>query len=99
MNSFKLNLNNIPVDSAKEFDYDNRSIFVVRTKKGFYAYENRCPHRGTPLNWLPDKFLTFDNELIQCATHGAQFRIEDGFCVWGPCEGDCLEKVKIHGTN
>lgn len=26
-----------------------------------------------------------------CATHGAIFRVEDGVCLAGPCQGDQLE--------
>ena len=35
-----------------------------------------------------------DNTLIQCSKHGALFRMEDGFCVEGPCEGESLKKLR-----
>ena len=70
-------------------------IFVVRTQKSVYAYRNSCPHTGGPLDWVPDRFLNLDGDLIQCATHDALFRIEDGVCVKGPCAGRSLSAVPV----
>jgi nitrite reductase/ring-hydroxylating ferredoxin subunit len=44
---------------------------------------------------MPDRFLSADGSHIICATHGAEFRISDGECVYGPCMGDRLEAVMI----
>jgi nitrite reductase/ring-hydroxylating ferredoxin subunit len=68
-------------------------IFVVRQGEHVYGYLNRCPHTRGPLDWLPDQFLDLACEYIQCATHGALFRIADGLCVYGPCAGDRLTPV------
>ena len=59
------------------------------------VYVNACPHIGTPLDWVPDRFLSADGSRIVCATHGAEFAIADGECLRGPCLGDRLEPVKI----
>jgi nitrite reductase/ring-hydroxylating ferredoxin subunit len=59
------------------------------------AYRNSCPHTGGPLDWVPDQFLNLDGDLIQCATHDALFRIEDGVCVKGPCVGRSLTAVPV----
>jgi nitrite reductase/ring-hydroxylating ferredoxin subunit len=37
------------------------------------------------------RYLTRDNRRILCGGHGALFRIDDGRCTAGPCEGDFLE--------
>lgn len=71
------------------------SIAVIRMKGQVYAYVNRCPHTGAPLNWLPDQFLDYSGTLIQCSLHGAQFRPEDGYCTWGPCQGRSLEVIPV----
>jgi nitrite reductase/ring-hydroxylating ferredoxin subunit len=68
-------------------------LFVVRRGEQVFVYVNSCPHIGTPLDWAPDRFLTADGTHIVCATHGAEFRIENGECVAGPCIGDHLETV------
>lgn len=58
-----------------------------------YSYLNRCPHTGVNLDWLTNQFLDNNNEYIQCATHGALFNIEDGYCLRGPCVGDRLQII------
>jgi nitrite reductase/ring-hydroxylating ferredoxin subunit len=68
-------------------------ILVVRRGDHAYGYLNSCPHTGGPLDWEPDQFLDPAREYIQCATHGALFRIADGVCVYGPCAGDRLTPV------
>ena len=72
-----------------------RNVFVVRKDGKVYGYWNSCPHTGTPLEWLPDQFLDADQELIMCSTHGAEFRIEDGFCVSGPCVNQSLVRLSL----
>ena len=78
-----------------ELDGRATEIFVVRKGNEVFAYRNRCPHTGSPLDWLPDQFLDLDKAYIQCATHDARFRIEDGKCVSGPCHGDSLQPLSV----
>lgn len=78
---------------AKEVAAGDEQLFLVRKDDQLYLYRNICPHLGTPLNWEEDQFLDPDGALIQCATHGALFRIEDGFCLAGPCMGAHLPAV------
>jgi nitrite reductase/ring-hydroxylating ferredoxin subunit len=72
-----------------------REIFVMRKGGRVWGYVNRCPHAGIPLDWQPDQFLDPSKTLIQCATHGALFGIEDGLCVAGPCKGKALAPVAV----
>jgi nitrite reductase/ring-hydroxylating ferredoxin subunit len=83
---------------GREFDVrpdGYAKLFLVRRGDEVFAYLNRCPHRGTPLNWVPDQFLDRERNHILCATHGALFRLEDGHCLAGPCAGDALDPVEI----
>ncbi len=64
--------------------------FVVRRGDDVRGYIDRCPHAGMPLALMGDRFLTRENDLILCSSHGALFRIDDGLCVAGPCEGRTL---------
>ena len=70
-------------------------ILVVRRDNRVFGYINRCPHTGGPLDWMPDQFLSIDKCHIQCATHAALFRLDDGMCVAGPCAGDRLTPVPL----
>lgn len=70
-------------------------VIVARQGEQVFVYRNRCPHRGTPLDWMPDRFLDAAGEHLICATHGALFRIEDGVCIAGPCAGEGLEALAV----
>lgn len=70
-------------------------ILLINHQGEIYGYLNRCPHTGVNLDWMPDQFMDQTGELIQCSTHGAQFRIADGLCVYGPCSGDALTPVSL----
>jgi len=72
-----------------------REIVVVRRLGHVFAYENACPHIGTPLDFLPDRFLTQDGRHLLCSTHGALFEIATGFCIHGPCRGRSLKPVPV----
>lgn len=75
---------------SRGFLLNGINLLAVRREGQVYAYINRCPHRGIPLEWQPDQFLDHSQSLIQCATHGALFLIESGECVAGPCSGQSL---------
>ena len=70
-----------------------RDIVLIRKHGTLHAYVNSCPHQLTPLETFPDKFLNEDGSLLVCSTHGARFRVEDGFCVSGPCQGKNLSAI------
>ncbi len=70
-------------------------LFAVRRGETIHAYVNACPHLGLPLEPLPHRFLDGPRRHVVCCAHGARFRVEDGFCVSGPCAGDSLESVPI----
>jgi len=70
-------------------------IFIVRKDNQVYGYINTCPHAQAPLEWNPDDFLDDKKEMILCAMHGAEFSIEEGACLGGPCNGAGLETIEI----
>lgn len=70
-------------------------LLLVRVRDRVYAYRNRCPHTGAPMEWQPDVFLDRSASHIQCGLHGALFRIHDGHCIFGPCAGRTLEAVRV----
>ncbi|MEH6577422.1 MAG: Rieske (2Fe-2S) protein [Amphritea sp.] len=86
-------LNDIAENTTKGFELAERKLFAVRQEGEIYLYENRCPHRGIPLEWMPDTFLDADKQFIQCSTHGALFKIDSGLCIAGPCNGDNLRPI------
>lgn len=89
----------MPARGARGFRFGSgaelRAVLVVRQDDALYAYVNSCPHLGTPLDFLPDRFLDRDGRHLLCSTHGARFRIADGFCIEGPCAGKSLERIAL----
>ena len=92
-------LDELPEGRSKGFALDPNAhyadILVVRARTGIYAYRNRCPHTGAPMEWEPDQFLDYTGTLIQCGIHGALFRLEDGYCVSGPCVRQSLRRIAV----
>lgn len=55
---------------------DGSDIIVVRTWRGLYAIENRCPHAGAPLH---DSRV--HRQKLTCLWHGYSFSLESGNCL------------------
>ncbi len=55
-----------------------REILVLRTDRGVYALDARCPHAGNPLS---EAELLGDT--LVCAFHGWRFDLETGACLLG----------------
>lgn len=96
-------LDSIPDPGAREAVIDGPdgpvAVFVVRKGDVVRAYVNRCPHLGVPLNWKPDGFLDPAGQTIVCAMHAAVFRIDDGLCEGGPCQGRSLRALTVGFRN
>jgi len=98
-------INDIDIGDAKGFLIElpgyaaKQDIFVVRNQRGIFAYKNQCPHTLVNLNWQQDQFLNYDKVYIQCSMHGALFQIHDGFCIWGPCQGQSLRRLNTKIDN
>ena len=89
----------IPEGEARGFELPQGKVFVVRKQDRLHIYLNRCPHLGIELEWVEDQFLSSDATLIQCSTHGALFRTNDGYCVRGPCAGASLVSIPLKIEN
>ena len=70
-------------------------LFAVRQGDQVLVYVNSCPHIGTPLDFVADRFFTRNGKHLLCGTHGALFRPEDGLCIAGPCLGRRLFRAEI----
>lgn len=88
-------IENLPHAHGREFSLGQNAVLVVNWHGEFYAYLNRCPHAGWPLNLQPDQFFNVDKSLLQCSNHMAMFSPETGLCVAGPCAGGHLTPVDI----
>jgi len=95
-------LSSIPENGSKGLTLrlPDRELKVIAVRRGgtVRCYYNICPHTGVNLDWQADQFLDESGTLIQCATHGALFRIEDGYCIAGPCAGESLRSLAVRIT-
>lgn len=92
-------LDEIPDGQARGFgtrDSTQRSLFAVRRGERAFVYINECPHAGAELEFAQDRFLSSDGERIICFAHNAQFGVETGACIGGPCSGQALQAVPVH---
>lgn len=92
-------LDSIPDGAARGVTVERggarHELILVRRGARVLAYVNACPHLGTPLETFPDKFLDHTGTRLMCSTHGASFRIEDGYCLRGPCLGRSLVAAPV----
>lgn len=99
MNELLCNTSEISDPGAKGFEIDvgdkTLAFFIVKKHGEVFGYINKCPHVGINLEWRPDDFLNIDKSLIQCSVHGAEFIIETGHCIAGPCHGKMLSTVEL----
>lgn len=59
------------------------------------AYYNQCAHMQLELDWSPGLFFDNENRYLMCATHGALFDPDTGWCLSGPCAGDALVALPV----
>lgn len=74
---------------------ERRDLLLLHHGGAVRAYENTCPHQGTPLEGPAGRFFDKEGKLLVCSTHGARFRPKDGHCVSGPCAGRGLTPVAV----
>jgi len=86
-------LQRLPEGGVQRVDIDRASLVAIVRDGILHCYLNRCPHRGTELDWIPGRFLDPAGQHLQCATHGALFDMVSGVCIAGPCHGEALERV------
>lgn len=71
--------------------YVNQDIVCV--------YKNECKH--LPIMLTASSGAVANVELydgvenIRCSTHGARYRLTDGLCTEGPCEGTTLDQFTV----
>lgn len=89
----------LPDGSSRGFDPGRSgqdTLLLVRRGEQVYAYADACPHHGTPMAWRKDAYLNAAHDRIVCHAHGAQFDIETGECLLGPCLGQRLRPIPLH---
>ena len=98
-----MHLADLPDGATREFILGGGdwppSGFAVRLGDDVHAWFNRCPHALRPLNYMPDRFITPERGLVQCAAHGALFEKDTGLCIAGPCVDESLRRIAVRVTD
>lgn len=93
-------VSNVPTDSTFLFTLrdtdtsEEKEAILTRVDGEITAWLNYCQHL---IHIRLDKGTggLLRNGEIVCTNHGAHFRITDGYCTYGPCEGAYLTKVSV----
>lgn len=72
------------------------AVVVLDDQEQPHAYLNLCRHLPIPLDAGSRSFVVRGE--LQCATHGARYRLNDGMCVSGPCRGAALFRLPVEIT-
>lgn len=93
----ELELDDVPPDSTvvvtvETPEGDVEELVLVRVDGGVRAYVNRCQH-WTDVRLDDGDGAYLRNGEMVCEKHGAMFRVSDGECTIGPCEGATLPSV------
>ena len=73
--------------------------FIVRYRGKVQGYLNRCAHVSVELDAQPGEFFDVAGLYLVCATHGAAYVPETGYCIGGPCKGLRLTKLAVAEHN
>ena len=71
------------------------SVMLYKKDDKYLAFKNFCPHQGRRMDYAAGNFLVADSGNIVCPAHGAEFSIDDGLCITGPCQGKSLESIQL----
>ena len=79
----------VPNFGKKVVSVSGKEILLVNFKGKIYAFENECPHQGSPLTAA----IVKDGSL-SCPRHGYRFNLNDGHCAEHP--GFVLTTFPVH---
>ncbi|HEY7261735.1 MAG TPA: Rieske (2Fe-2S) protein [Trebonia sp.] len=68
----------IPNGRGKLWRHGDKRIALMRTDRGVYAADNRCPHQGYALVQGD-----VSGDVLTCAWHNWKFQLTDGQCLFG----------------
>jgi nitrite reductase (NADH) small subunit len=82
----------LPVGRSKTVNVGGQTVALYHTARGFFASDDRCPHRGGP---LAEGDLIGDE--IVCPWHLWGFNLETGLCPGNPEISVTMHEVKVDG--
>ncbi|MEA2370868.1 MAG: nitrite reductase small subunit [Solirubrobacteraceae bacterium] len=80
-------VNDVPLGEGRAVEIDGRRVAVFQTRNGWYALDQRCPHKGGPLT---DGIVA--DGCVTCPLHDRRFDL-----ATGRCHGDDLQ-VRVYAV-
>ena len=84
-------VDDVPLGEGRAVEVDGRRIAVFQTRTGWFALDQRCPHRGGPLT---DGILA--DGCVICPLHDRRFDLATGHCVTDPPMRVVAYRVELH---
>ena len=88
-------LDDVPDLGAIVADAGGVSLILTRRGQAVRAFLNRCTHAAYPLQRADGRMLVQEGRFLVCGVHGASYRLDDGACAGGPCNGKGLTAVAV----
>ena len=82
-------------NTSRSVAVDGRDLILADHDGQLFAYANNCPHARETLDPMGGSISSADGRLLRCQRHGAEFLVETGECVSGPCLGETLTVVAV----
>lgn len=73
---YVIDLNDLKKTFKKRVVIDKRAILVTWLAEHVYAIQDKCPHMGASLHEG-----SYDEGIVECRKHGAQFNVKNGEVV------------------
>ncbi len=68
-------ISEVPNFGKKVVSVNGQELVLVNIKGSVFAFENECPHQGSPMT----SAIVKDN-YVSCPRHGYRFNLSDGTC-------------------
>jgi nitrite reductase (NADH) small subunit len=81
----------VPLGEGRAVEVDGRRIAVFQTRTGWFALDQRCPHKGGPLT---DGILA--DGCVICPLHDRRFDLTTGRCVTDAPMRVAAYRVELH---
>jgi len=72
------------------FDVRDKPLLVVKFNGSVFVTDSTCTHQEADLS-----LGMFDQGIVKCPLHGAEFRLDDGDVISGPDGGSPSEIPKL----
>lgn len=86
-------IDQVPDNRAVVVELEDKKLCLTRSNESFYAFEDKCPHQGSPLNKGK-----FEAGHFICPWHRFEFNLNNGREKTGNCDALKMYFTKIENN-